>query len=204
VLERLKRSGVPFAIAVWLASIGGGFYCLWAYSAGPGAAAQAPREAPPEIRAWQIAGRPLIVMALHPHCPCSQASIDELADVLGWTPDAAELVLLIYKPAGERDSWITPSLAASLARFHPRIVIDADGRRAESLGVRTSGHVIAYDGDGRLAFSGGVTSARGHRGDSFGQEVLRALLRGEPRAPALTAPTYGCAIQDCVSRPNQP
>jgi hypothetical protein len=47
--------------------------------------------------------------------------------------------------------------------------------------------------DGRLAFSGGTTSARGKTGLSIGRTTLLDLLDGRP-ASTFTAPVYGCPL----------
>jgi hypothetical protein len=52
---------------------------------------------------------------------------------------------------------------------------------------------VLYDARGRLLFSGGLTSARGHEGDSFGLRRIRSLLlTGE--ADRRDAPVFGCSL----------
>lgn len=90
------------------------------------------------------------------------------------------------------------SVPSSLARFQPRVVADADGKMAESLGAETSGHVFVYDAANQLVFSGGVTPGRAHRGRTEGQQVLREFLAHGVAGPAVgaKAPVFGCEIQD--------
>jgi len=47
---------------------------------------------------------------------------------------------------------------------------------------------------GRLAFSGGITLARGHEGDSAGLQRIRSLLR-TGKADRSEAPVYGCSLR---------
>ena len=44
---------------------------------------------------------------------------------------------------------------------------------------RHPGHVLLYDKNGALVFSGGVTPARGHEGDSIGNSMILAIIRKE-------------------------
>ena len=46
----------------------------------------------------------------------------------------------------------------------PGVIVtpDVGGRIAARLGAKTSGHVLVYDENGVLKFSGGITAARGH------------------------------------------
>jgi hypothetical protein len=56
-----------------------------------------------------------------------------------------------------------------------------------------SGFTLLYDPAGRLRFAGGITSARGHEGDSFGQRRILAVLSGDP-ADRADAPVFGCSL----------
>jgi len=75
------------------------------------------------------------------------------------------------------------------------VTVDFDGGGAEAkrFGAETSGAVVLYDRAGRLVFHGGITAARGHEGDSFGQQRIAALLTGA-RADRTDAPVFGCAL----------
>ena len=50
---------------------------------------------------------------------------------------------------------------------------DDDGAEARRFGAETSGQTLLYDARGALAFSGGITGARGHAGDNAGRASLR-------------------------------
>jgi hypothetical protein len=83
--------------------------------------------------------------------------------------------------------------ARSLSRT--QVVFDPTGTEARRFRVRTSGHVVLYGADGRLQFSGGITDARGHAGESVGRRAVLAWLRDEADRPR-TAPVYGCSLFD--------
>jgi hypothetical protein len=74
-------------------------------------------------------------------------------------------------------------------------VDDEGGVEAKRFGVATSGHVLLFDRAGRLLFSGGITPARGHEGDSLGRDALIERLAGTRTisGPA-TSPVFGCPL----------
>jgi len=68
--------------------------------------------------------------------------------------------------------------------------------------------VLLYDAAGALRFSGGITAARGHEGDSMGAAAILSLLSAaspavtaalapEARQTALrAAPVFGCPLEE--------
>jgi hypothetical protein len=73
---------------------------------------------------------------------------------------------------------------------------DVGGAEAERFGAVTSGAVMLFDTTGKRLFAGGITTSRGHEGDSAGGVMLRRLLKNETLAEAPTIPTFGCKL--CV------
>ena len=73
------------------------------------------------------------------------------------------------------------------------IVRDDDGVEAARFHA-SSGATVLYDTQGRLLFSGGITSARGHEGDSAGLQRISSLLR-TGKADRSDAPVYGCSMR---------
>ena len=194
----LKRMTYVLAGLLWMIGLVVGYFQLLAFSQKPGASGVASENLLPELRSWRAPGRSLVLVALHPRCSCSTATADELADLLGWTPEAFDLVLVSFVPMPEVGDWPKPKVPTPLERFHPRIVADPNGRLAERLGAQTSGHVLVYDAADRLVFSGGVTPGRGHHGDTEGQRTLREFFAGRTNVAgsAVLARVFGCAIQD--------
>jgi hypothetical protein len=72
-------------------------------------------------------------------------------------------------------------------------VRDDDGVEAARFRATTSGTAALYDARGRLLFTGGLTSARGHEGDSAGLQRIASLLR-TGQADRSDAPVYGCSL----------
>jgi hypothetical protein len=75
------------------------------------------------------------------------------------------------------------------------MVHDHDGVEARRFGAATSGQVILYDARGTLLFSGGITPARGHSGDSTGRDAILALLI-DGSSEASETPVFGCSLFD--------
>jgi hypothetical protein len=73
-------------------------------------------------------------------------------------------------------------------------VADENGQLASAFGAETSGHVLFYDANGILQFSGGITSMRGHEGRSLGGDAILARLLGR-EAAADQALTFGCPLK---------
>lgn len=194
-----KRTTYLLAGLVWAAGLAVGYVQLLAHAQTPGAIGATTADVPPpELRDGRTPGRHLVVLALHPRCPCSSATVGELADVLGWTPEVFDLVLLTYVPSDPAAGpWPAPTVPAALRRFLPRLVPDADGQLAARLGAETSGHVLVYNHADRPVFSGGVTPGRAHHGRTEGQRLLRDFLAERMGVPAMavTAPVYGCPIR---------
>jgi hypothetical protein len=136
-------------------------------------------------------------MALHPRCPCSQASVAELERILAGAPEDLRVHVLAYQPpapVGDED-WSDSDLLRRVKRI-PGISLypDKDAEEAERFGARTSGQVALYGPDGALLFHGGVTAARGHEGEAAAHQILGRLLRGE-RSQASVAPVFGCPMR---------
>jgi hypothetical protein len=73
------------------------------------------------------------------------------------------------------------------------ILRDDEGREAQRFGSATSGQTYAYAPDGTLAFSGGITGARGHAGDNAGRASLVEVLNDQ-RTRARGLSVYGCPL----------
>ncbi len=195
------------AFVAWLALLGAATYGVWRYKTTPGAAPRtAPARFPAELGALRVPGSATIVMLAHPKCACTRASLGELARLMSALGPRARARVLFWSPAGTPQRWAQSDNWASAARIPGvRVAADEGGRAATLLGATTSGHTLVYDAGGALVFSGGITSARGHAGDSVGRErILWALgvlaAPGTPAAVASTAQTFGCSLDE---RPRQ-
>jgi hypothetical protein len=101
---------------------------------------------------------------------------------------------LLLLPAHLPERWRGSAIEQDLAVL-PDVVTyqDRGGGEARRFGVATSGHVLLYDAQGRLTYSGGITSARGHRGDNYGRDAVLAQILGKERDRPGN-PVFGCPL----------
>jgi hypothetical protein len=170
-------------VAVWLAGAVAGFAMWSTYDATPG---EEPAEPEPT-------DGPRLVVFLHPHCPCSRATLREFATVLPEVPAGVPVEVILVQPPGAEPGWEAGPIRDLAAELPDVVVtIDRDGTEAAIAGVTTSGHVVYTNAAGEVKFSGGITRSRGGLGDSSGKRALIAALHGE--AATATSPTFGCSL----------
>lgn len=185
---------ISLGVVAWLVAVAAGVVTLWRYDATAGIPATAPARWPAASTLARTAGRATLVVALHPHCPCSRATLGELALLMPQVHDRARVHALVLTPADLPASWSQTDVRASVAAI-PGVSVhdDVDGREALRFGAATSGQVLLYDPDGALVFNGGITPARGHRGANVGRGALEALLHGT--GTVAHTPVFGCALR---------
>jgi hypothetical protein len=194
VTLRVRRLLGAGALCAWAVAVCAGLTTLWSYSNAPGPAAAAPVTWPASSRLARTGDRPVLVIALHPQCPCSQATLSELARLLAHPAEVPDVHLLFVAPTGVEESWVRSTLWTTASHIGGVHVTRDDGVEARRFGARVSGQVFVYDRAGRLQFNGGITGARGHEGDNAGRDAIQALLAGRPhRASAFV---FGCLLFD--------
>jgi hypothetical protein len=180
--------------ALWLFMICTGMGLLWSYERAPGLAAAAPERWPDDSSLRHANGRATLVMLAHPHCPCTRASLGELARLMAQAQGRVTAYVLFAKPPGLPAGWENTDLLTSAAAIPGVTVVrDEEGVEARRFRAATSGQTMLYDAGGGLLFSGGITSARGHEGDNAGRAAIVSLLTtGE--AGQRGTPVYGCPL----------
>lgn len=178
----------------WLGLIAIGYTWLFRYSFVAGEASTAPGSVPHSLASSNSSSRWQVFLALHPRCPCSTATVRELAKILTRATDVSVVTVLMYKPSNEPDSWLEGRLLDECRRMNCRVRSDPEGSYARVLGAVTSGDVVVYDASGKLRYHGGITGSRGHEGDNLGQQSVIDLLRGR-NASRTSMPVFGCPIQ---------
>ena len=79
-----KRLVGPPMVAVWAVAVVFGMYGLVRYQMTPAAVASiAPAQWPAGVSFSHSSERSTLIMTLHPQCPCSRASLHELAEMIG-------------------------------------------------------------------------------------------------------------------------
>jgi hypothetical protein len=180
--------------ACWVVAVSVGLSVLWAYENGPGDAATAPAQWPAASHLPAPHQRPALVLLVHPQCPCSHATVAELARLMAHVQDRVDAHVLFLRPRGMSESWAKSDLwqnAAAIPGVDVRL--DEGGVEAQRFGGATSGETLLYDTAGRLRFNGGITGSRGHEGDNAGRSALESILGGGTSGTPSTL-VFGCAL----------
>lgn len=190
VTGRKWYATTSFWLVPWLVASILGVVWLWDYTRTAGSDGEVPPAWPGDYHGKSHC----LVVALHPHCPCSRASADELARIAGAAGDRFVAKVYFFHPAGKEAEWISGDLRDVVAEI-PNVEVraDPDGRKALKFGLLTSGAVALYGPDGRLVYTGGITDGRGHSGDNPGKLAVIAAMRGRVVETAREA-VYGCEI----------
>lgn len=182
---------LPFALLT-----GAGVFGLIVFDGTAGPQGPAPVVWPASSAIPRIETEATLLLFAHPSCPCTEASLYELAGALDSGRRLASptrTTVLFVRPAHDTtwrpsDTW---NQAASLPRAQAQW--DEDGVEARLFHAGTSGMVLLYSATGRLLFAGGITGSRGHIGDNYGIQRLRtALFNGTPARPG--TPVFGCSL----------
>ncbi|HYH83994.1 MAG TPA: hypothetical protein VEX60_00840 [Pyrinomonadaceae bacterium] len=174
--------------------VGVGTAFLWNYESRPGLAAAASDSWPTDSRIQRAADRATLVMLAHPRCPCTRASIGELSRLMTQARGRLTAYVIFVKPPNFSDGWEQTDLLTSAAAIPGvTIVRDDGGVEASRFHAATSGQTILYDSEGKLLFSGGITSARGHAGDNAGRTAIVSLLTTGGAEQGET-PVFGCPL----------
>jgi hypothetical protein len=183
-------------VALWVITLGFGLRMLAKYEFTPGAVGVAPSAWPASAPLQPDGVHPTLVLFLHPQCPCSKATVAELARLLGEVPNQFTAAAFIYSPAAELAEW-TRSEIAETVRGMPgvRLQPDPDGKIAKQFGAMTSGQVMLFGRQGDIEFSGGITGSRGHEGDNAGRRAVVARISGKETSFTHTA-VFGCSLVD--------
>jgi hypothetical protein len=187
-LRMASSHGWGILMLFWALALAAGFLGLTAYANRPGEAGPSPRDWPWDCVIPLDGRRPTLVMFLHPLCPWSRASIDELAEVIARTKDRVAVNAVLLRAHSLENEGVDLNGLPSITSWD-----DNDGTLARRFGVLTSGHVLLYDPGGRLLYSGGITASRGHRGENLGRSALLAAILGAARDSG-RIPVFGCPL----------
>jgi hypothetical protein len=184
---------------IWLATVLVGMGVLWRYAS----AAADPGAPPPHWPAASALERsptlPTLVMVIHPHCPCSRASLGELAVLMAHADGRVAADVVFVRPEGVDEDWANTDLWRTADAIPGvRVVRDDGDVEARRFGAETSGETLLYGSDGHLLFAGGITAARGHAGDNRGRRLILDLLDHQD-ADREDAPVFGCHLFDPIA-----
>ena len=182
------------ACVVWLSAVGYGLHFVWSYENSPGQSGTPPNAWPATSKINRKHGLPTLVLFIHPHCPCSRATIGELAILMAHSQGLVNANVAFVKPAGFSESWEKTDLWNSVIDIPAvNVTVDENGVEARRFRSETSGQAALYNAQGQLVFSGGITGARGHSGDNDGRTAIVSLLATGMSAKTET-PVFGCPL----------
>lgn len=182
-------------LAVWGLAVAAGFVVLMEYQNGPGPQADAPSDWPDDVRQAPAPDQYTLVAFAHPHCPCTDATMGELARLMRHVRDRLAVHVYFTQPAGFSDEWTRSGLwqkAAAIPGVTPHR--DPEVSVADQFGAYTSGQVLLYDPKERLVFNGGITGSRGHEGNNKGRQAVTEWVR-TGQAERATTFVFGCLLR---------
>lgn len=199
IRQRLFLSMLIVAAIVWAGTVAAAYRAIRQFETTPGVAATAPNVWPASTHVKRSAGAWSLVMLVHPHCSCSRASVQELAEIVKNAPRDVETTVLVFRPHEMAAGWERTAVYDAAMRVRGvRVVLDTDAVEARAFGGFTSGQTFLYDAEGQLRFTGGITSLRGHAGINRGRvDILRiaATHSGSGKHPV-----FGCAITEAEGK----
>jgi hypothetical protein len=185
-----------FAVAVWLLGVGAVLFWMSRYSSTAGQSGRPPLVWPSSSALSPATTGSTLLLFVHPHCPCTRATLRELELLLAECNGALSALVLFHQPHGVPADWTKTDLWRAACRTKGVTAqVDRAGVEAKRFQAQTSGMALLYDTQSRLLFSGGITLARGHSGDNPGRSTIAALVRGTLSSPART-PVFGCPLFD--------
>lgn len=147
-----------------------------------------------DSRTLRAPGVPTLLVFAHPRCPCSRATLGELAVLMAQAHGRVHAQVWFYRPEGLAAGWEKTDLWDTAAAIPGvSVACDVGGAEARRFHATVSGQTLLYGADGRCRFSGGITAARGHSGDNGGRGAVLALLH-DAAMKRVATPVFGCAL----------
>lgn len=193
--RRLVAAGV-----LWTLAVGLGMTRLLEYENTPARPAVNAPSWPQASSLVRRRGYLTLVVLAHPRCPCTRATLGELEILAAQTNGLLDIhVVFLHSDAFDyqSDLW-----RAAVRLPGANVIVDSGGKEIGRFGALASGHVLLYDVQGKLVFSGGITSARGHSGANAGRDAIIALAR-QGRAEVSSTPVFGCGLHDSEAAPRR-
>lgn len=195
--KKVSNFFILFAFNVWVFLIAVGLVILWNYETAPGKQGVAATDWPDNTQVRLSKTKPTLLMFAHPHCPCTRASIYQLSRIMTYAKDKVSANVLFFKPTDFSDDWVKTDQWYSAAEI-PGVSVfrDDGGEQSKIFGSATSGQVYLYDINGRLIYSGGITSSRGSSGDNIGASAVISLLTSTDGSVISQNPVFGCPLNE--------
>jgi len=187
---------LTFGIVLWLTAVGYGLVYLGRYETTPGEnRVSTPEVFPADSLITRNDGQATLLFFAHPKCPCSRASLNEIAKLMPEVEGRLSVFVVLSKPAGAPADWTDTDLRSNAEKIPGvRVLIDENEVETDRFSARTSGTALLYDKDGNLRFQGGVTLSRGQEGDNAGRSAIANIVNNNVSELGQTA-VFGCPIQ---------
>src|SRR6478672_6772348 len=87
-------------VLAWGLAVILGWHWLWTYAGTAGRHPFGAQAWPAESHVQRAHARPTMLVFVHPHCPCSRATVAELATVMAHCQGEVDTTVLFYRPDG--------------------------------------------------------------------------------------------------------
>ena len=190
----LITGALVLAACIWAATVAAMYQSIGRFETTPGREAAALASWPVKSRITPARGRWTLVMLMHPHCGCTRASIEELERIIEMSGASMQTNVLVYRPAEFQSGWEKTDVleAAMRSSREPGSLSTLMVRRLVSSAASLPARPIFMTPEGKLRFSGGITSLRGHAGINRGSMDIVDIVHA--KATQSAHPVFGCAI----------
>jgi hypothetical protein len=191
-VTNMRRTIVFFC--AWIVALVLGGRALLSYESTSGQVGAVPVAWPRTSKILPPSDRAVLIMLAHPRCPCTRASMAELAKIMTHVQGKLTAYVLFLKPAEAGPDWDNTSLVQKAEAIPGvKVMSDPDGAEAQRFGAKTSGHTLLFAPDGHLLFSGGITEMRGHEGDNIGEDAIVSIV-SKNADRANRSSVFGCSL----------
>ena len=192
----LKRTNSLWILAfsLWAIAVMGGFWTVLNYEKTPGITLHAPTQWPTQAPVALAPTGATLVLFVHPKCPCTKATLSELAILMTHCHERLTTYLFFLSPSHFSEDWSKDSLWKQ-AQEIPGVQLfqDKDGETARHFHATTSGQCFLYGQNGKLFFEGGITDSRGHSGDNPGRSAITSIVL-QGHSDIEKTPVFGCEL----------
>jgi hypothetical protein len=196
----LTRPRCALLIALWTVAVALGWWKTVNYEFGvnDGSIDCYAHVWPPDTRLVRAEDRPTLLLFVHPKCPCTTSTLNELERLMatlrgeGIREPLVQLIATV-PPNAKRIWWDTSTVEHGTQIAAGNLYVDRAGQEAKRFGANTSGTLLLYDQAGHRKFGGGITVSRGHEGQSTGADCLQDLL-ADLHGPSAQRPVFGCEL----------
>jgi hypothetical protein len=179
---------------VWLTSVAYGVHFMVNYERTPGRTGAIPVAWPAGSTIERATDRSTLLLFAHPRCPCTRATMAELAQLVAHTQGKLRAYVIFFQPPDSGAEWTDTDLRQSATAIPGVTVLtDPSGGEARRFGAETSGHALLFGADGKLLFNGGITASRGHAGENAGESAIVSIVNhhGTPQDKTMV---FGCSF----------